>query len=139
MIVHAGLIALWVQGRWRGALIEGPSGAGKSDLALRALDAGFRLVADDRVILWTSAGRLFGRAPDTLAGLIEARGVGMMRAPCLPLAEVSLAVRPGSGERIPEPARSTLLGCEVASMQLEYLEDSATAKLSRALQHLDVG
>ena len=51
-------------GGWRGALIEGPSGAGKSDLALRALDAGFRLVADDRVVVWTSGGRLFGRAPD---------------------------------------------------------------------------
>ena len=37
MIVHAGLIAMRLRGRWRGALIEGPAGAGKSDLALRCL------------------------------------------------------------------------------------------------------
>ena len=50
MIAHAGLLAQRIGGRWKGALIEGPSGAGKSDLALKALDAGFRLVADDRVM-----------------------------------------------------------------------------------------
>ena len=49
MVRHAGLIALWDAGVWRGALIEGVSGAGKSDLMLRALQAGWTLVADDRV------------------------------------------------------------------------------------------
>ena len=51
MIVHAGLVALRHGGLWRGALITGPSGSGKSDLALRCLEHGFRLVADDRVLL----------------------------------------------------------------------------------------
>ena len=49
---HAGLIAARSNGPWRGVLIEGEAGAGKSDLTLRALAAGFRLVADDRVVLW---------------------------------------------------------------------------------------
>ena len=35
MILHAGLVALRLDGYWRGALIQGPSGAGKSDLALK--------------------------------------------------------------------------------------------------------
>ena len=139
MIVHAGLVALRLGGRWRGALIEGPSGAGKSDLALRALEAGFRLVADDRVILWTSGGRLYGRAPDTLSGLIEAWGVGVVRQPPLALAQVALVVRPGTGERVPAFVETALLGCGVPTMQLQYLEDSAPAKLSRALQHFDGG
>ena len=69
MIRHAGLVALRWRGDWQGVLIEGPPGSGKSDLALRALTEGFRLVADDRVLLWTSGGRLWGRAPDVLAGL----------------------------------------------------------------------
>ena len=65
MIRHAGLIARRMGGVWRGVLIEGPSGAGKSDLALRALDQGFRLVADDRVVVWTDAGRLgYGTTSD---------------------------------------------------------------------------
>ena len=59
-------------------LIEGASGSGKSDLALRCLPLGFRLVSDDRTRLWVSEGRLFGAAPEPIAGLIEARGLGVM-------------------------------------------------------------
>ena len=51
MIHHAGLLARWTGGHWRGVLIEGESGSGKSDLALRALDDGWSLVADDRTLL----------------------------------------------------------------------------------------
>ena len=80
MILHAGLIAARIAGFWRGVLIEGPSGSGKSDLALRALSQGFRLVADDRVVVWASGGRLFGRAPEILNGLIELRGLGVRNA-----------------------------------------------------------
>ena len=82
--VHAGLLALRLGGDWRGVLIEGPSGSGKSDLALRALEAGWSLVADDRTLVWACEGRLYGRAPDALAGLIEARGRGSCRPPAAP-------------------------------------------------------
>jgi serine kinase of HPr protein (carbohydrate metabolism regulator) len=103
-VAHAGLVALRLGGRWRGALVEGPAGCGKSDLALRAIDQGFRLVADDRVVLWRSAGGLYGRAPATLHGLIEARGVDVVREPALAFCEVALVVQPGTPERLPEPA-----------------------------------
>ena len=79
MILHASLVALRLSGVWRGALIEGASGAGKSDLALRALGEGFALAADDRVVVFASGGRLYGRSPAPLAGMIEARGVGITR------------------------------------------------------------
>ncbi len=105
MIVHGGLVAKRLGGLWRAVLIEGPSGAGKSDLALRALEAGFRLVADDRVILWTSGGRLFGRAPETLFGLMEIRGLGIEPVCARPLAEVVLVARPGAPERMPAATR----------------------------------
>lgn len=137
MIRHAGLIARRVDGRWLGALIEGPSGAGKSDLALRALDQGFRLVADDRVVLWASGGRLFGRAPDTLRGLIEVRGLDVMQAEALPLAEVGLVVRLGTPERIPDPAYEHILGLSVPALTTEGFEESAPAKLGRALAAFD--
>jgi serine kinase of HPr protein (carbohydrate metabolism regulator) len=141
LIRHAGLIARRPAGPgggpWRGVLIEGPSGAGKSDLALRALDHGFRLVADDRVELWISAGRLFGRAPPPLAGLIEARGLGILQLAPLPLAEVALIARCGEPERLPEPERLDILGARLPAVTISPLESSAAAKLSRALALFD--
>lgn len=137
MIRHAGLIATRRDGSWRGVLIEGASGAGKSDLALRALDQGFSLVADDRVILWVSEGRLFGRAPDALSGLIEVHGVGVVPQLILPLAEIALVVRAGEPDRAPEPKAETILGVAVPWLALDLREPSAPAKLSRALALFD--
>ena len=137
MIRHAGLIARLIGGTWRGVLIEGASGAGKSDLALRALDQGFRLVADDRVLVWVSEGRLFGRAPDSLAGLLEVRGLGIARVPALRLCEVSLLVWLGASERMPEPATETILGVPVPLLRADPFQPSAPAKLGRALTAFD--
>ena len=137
MIVHGGLIAMRVREHWRGVLIEGPSGAGKSDLAIRALDQGFRLVADDRVELWVSAGRLFGRAPQALAGRIEVRGLEVIEVCALPLAQVALVARCGATERIPEPRFAEFLGIAAPLIELDPREASAPAKLGRALSHFD--
>ena len=136
MILHAGLVALHLGGYWRGVLIQGASGAGKSDLALRAIDAGFRLVADDRVIVWVCEGRLFGRAPAPLAGLMEVRGVGVLRTPALGFCEIALAVRCGEAERLPDAERTEICGVPTPSLTVQPLEASAPAKLRRALQHL---
>jgi len=138
VIVHAGLVARRLGGLWRGALIEGAAGAGKSDLALRAIDLGFRLVADDRVILWACQGRLYGRAPAPLAGLIEVRGQGVTGEPALPFCEVALVVMPGTPERLPEPETVERLGLQLPRLTLPYREASAPAKLGRALTALYV-
>ncbi len=141
MIRHAGLLARQIAGDWLGALIEGPSGSGKSDLALRALDAGWSLVADDRTLLWASGGRLFGRAPDALAGLIEARGLGILPAPRRAFAEVRLIVHcvpAETVERLPSDVAETLLGVALPRVRLAAFEASATAKLGRALTYLGV-
>jgi serine kinase of HPr protein (carbohydrate metabolism regulator) len=141
VIRHAGLLTLRLAGDWRGVLIEGPSGSGKSDLALRALDAGWSLVADDRTLLWTSGGRLFGRAPDALAGLIEARGLGVLPQARRTFAEVRLIVRctsPDGVERLPNDEAEVLLGVMTPLVRLAAFEGSAPAKLSRALTHLGV-
>lgn len=136
MIVHAGLSARRIGGTWRGALILGPSGAGKSDLALRATAHGLRLAADDRVLLWRSGGRLFGRAPDALAGLVEARGLGVLPAPAVRFCEIVLAVRCGPAERLPDPETETVLGIEVPLIRLAPLEPSAPVKLALAFDRL---
>lgn len=137
MIVHAGLIAVRLARHWRGVLIQGPSGCGKSDLALRAMATGFRLVADDRVQLWTSAGRLWGRAPDTLAGLIEVRGLDVVQVESLPFCEVVLVVTHGEPERIPAPQVTDILGLRLPSLVLALGEPSTAAKLRHALDAFD--
>jgi hypothetical protein len=136
-ILHAGLIAQRVSGLWQGVLVCGPAGSGKSDLALRALAFGFSLVADDRVVLWASEGRLYGRAPQTLAGLIEVRGLDVVRLGAVPLCEVALVAEAGPGERIPEPAFADILGLRIPKLVLPLGEPSAPAKLGRALNHFD--
>jgi serine kinase of HPr protein (carbohydrate metabolism regulator) len=137
---HAGLIALFGGGVWKGVLIEGGSGSGKSDLTLRCLSLGFRLVADDRTRLWVSQGRLFGGAPDPIAGLMEVRGLGVVPEAARRLAEVRLAVRclePDEPlERMPEPSVRTLLGVTVPRIAVRPLEASAPQKLLRALSLL---
>jgi serine kinase of HPr protein (carbohydrate metabolism regulator) len=138
-ILHGGLIALRREGRWAGVLIEGASGLGKSDLALRALEAGYRLVADDRVVVWASGGKLYGRAPKTLAGLIEARGVGVLRTDSLPLCEIVLVVEGVAAsevERTPEPRTTLRAGIALPALALWPLEPTAPAKIRRAVLHL---
>ena len=140
MIRHAGLIARRIRGHWRGILIEGPSGAGKSDLALRALSLGFRHVADDRTVVFVSQGRLFGRAPPALAGLMEVRGVGVLPAPALAFAEIFLAARcvssADAAERVADRTLERILGIEIPVFDFWPLAPSAPAKLAGALEHL---
>lgn len=142
MIRHAGLIARRVAGEWRGALIEGPSGVGKSDLAFRALAQGFRLVSDDYALVFASNGKLFGRAPDALAGLLEVRGLGVLPQEHLALCRVRLLVRcvdrPQAVERMPEPVSETIEGVRVPVLDLWPLEPAAPAKVGRMLEHLGV-
>jgi serine kinase of HPr protein (carbohydrate metabolism regulator) len=96
--VHATCILLARAGepfgaaRDAGILILGASAAGKSDLALRLIEKGAILVSDDRTELCQQAGKLVARAPATIRGLIEVRGVGIVAVPHAPKARVALAV-----------------------------------------------
>lgn len=139
MIHHAGLLAMRLAEGWRGALIEGESGCGKSDLALRALDAGWSLIADDQTLLWVSGDRLYGRAPDPLSGLLEVRGLGVLPTVGRRLVEIALVVRCVDAEaieRLPNDETCLLLGVTLPLVRLAALQASAPAKLSRALTHI---
>ena len=137
---HAGLIARYDRGRWKGVLVEGESGSGKSDLALRCLAHGFRLVADDRTRLWVSQGRLFGTAPEPLRDLIELRGLGVLPEPALRMAEVRLVARclePADPlERLPDRDTRVLMGVTLPKVGVRPFEASAPQKLARALSLL---
>ncbi len=108
-MLHASAVA--VDGR--AALILGSSGAGKSGLVLQVMARGGVLVADDRVALRRDPdGRLLASAPEILAGLVEARGLGLLRAEPLPECPVVFAVDldRAPGARMPQSASITYLG-----------------------------
>ena len=135
LLVHATAVAIG----GRAVLLRGPSGSGKSDLALRLIDAGARLVADDRSELRRDGDALMIRAPATIAGLIEARGVGILRVAPLadaPLALIADLVAPDAVERLPEPRSETILGLSIPLIALAPFEASAPAKLRLALDAL---
>ncbi len=94
----------------------GPSGSGKSSLALRLLSLGAALVSDDLTRVDRKGNALVARCPTPdLAGLIEARATGIIRAPSVEAAEVTLAVAMDliESERLPPFRTITILGCEV--------------------------
>ncbi len=96
--IHASCVAIGTAG----VLLIGPSGAGKSDLALRLIDDGARLVADDRTILFIAGGALWAKPPASIRGLIEIRGVGIVKLPVRARVKIALVVRLGKeDERLP--------------------------------------
>ena len=99
----------------RAMLIRGPSGSGKSRLALALIEAAAagrlpfaRLVGDDRVFVEAVHERLLVRPAETLAGLIEVRGLGIRRLAYEPVAAVGWVVDLAAedAERLPSVALS---------------------------------
>lgn len=121
-----------------GVLLRGPSGIGKSDLALRLIESGAVLVADDQVLLTRDGDRILAAPPDILAGLLEVRGLGLLKFPYEKQAPITLVidlVEPDQVERLPEPATADLLGVTLPLRTLFAREPSAHTKVRLAMQH----
>jgi HPr kinase/phosphorylase len=118
-IVHASCVAA----HGRAILIRGAAGSGKSALALELISRGAGLVADDRTILAAADGALIASCPASISGLIEARGMGLMRVRPVPSAPVTLVVDLDHAEtaRLPERRSVTLQDC---ALQLIHKSDS---------------
>lgn len=133
MLVHATAVAI----DGSAILLRGPPGAGKSDLALRLIDGGARLVADDQVELRQAENRVWVRAPAAIAGLIEIRGVGILRLGTLkesPLAMCVDLLPSGQFERLPENRFAEVLGIAIPLIAVSAFEASAAAKVRLALR-----
>ncbi len=137
--IHASCVLLAKAGRAFGApanagvLLLGKSGAGKSDVALRLIALGARLVSDDRTDLIVDRGRLFGRVPATIKGLIEVRGVGIVALPHAARARIALAVSlDGAAKRLP-PREYYKPPCDLSAaiplIRLAPFEASAAEKI----------
>lgn len=119
-------------------LILGESGSGKSQLALRLIERGALLLADDRTELFIREGRLWARAPEQLRGLMEIRNVGIVSLPFKPEAAIALAVlATKSPHRLPEPETySPEPGLSHAAqpplIRMDLFESAAPAKILAA-------
>lgn len=110
-IIHASCVVF----DGKAVLIKGASGAGKSTLSLQLMAVGATLLADDRVILSPQDGALQAMCPDSLKGLIEARGIGILHAEFCDKAPISLVIDLDveEVERIPPRREVTLLGVKL--------------------------
>ena len=109
-VLHASAVAI----DGRACLITGPSGSGKSTLAIEMIALGAVLVSDDRTEVRRDGQRLLLSPPRTIAGLVEARGVGLLRVPHVAEAEASVIVdlEHEAADRLPDPLHRTLLGLD---------------------------
>ncbi len=110
-----------------GVLLIGPPGSGKSDLLLRLLDRGFSLVADDRVEIVDG----LARPPQALAGLLEVRGLGIVRLAHVAQTSLALVVTLGAAAvRLPEPTRHPILGLPQIAVEAHHASAPAIVDLA---------
>jgi len=128
MRVHASCVAF----DGAGVLLRGPPASGKSDLALRAIEAGAKLVADDLVVLSRAADGIWASPLPRADGRLEVRGLGIVRLPALRGARLALLVDLEAPERLPDPVFEPVLACPVRRIQLAPFENSAAIKLRLA-------
>lgn len=130
--VHATCVAIGT----RGVLLLGGSGTGKSDLALRLIDRGAMLVADDRCDLYDQRSVLLCRPPEALAGKIEVRGIGILERPWTAPVPIHLAVRlTDRYERMPDAGtREIVAGHALHAIKLSAFEASAPIKIELAVE-----
>ena len=127
-----------------GVLLRGPSGSGKSALALRLIDMpGFgigqevlraRLVADDQIVIERTAKGLIARPPENLAGLLEIRGLGIVKIAHIAQVQLTLVVdlAPApSIARMPEPYEvvTEIEAVTLRRMVLDGADAAAPAKI----------
>ena len=130
--VHATAVAI----DGHGALLVGPAGAGKSDLALRLIDRGALLIADDQLRLMRSGAGIDIEAVAELSGRIDVAGVGICHVATTDRAPLALLVRVGPvADRYPLQAPTELLwDIAVPRVHLDPFHASAPIKVEHALR-----
>ena len=118
-----------------GVLLQGPSGCGKSDLALRLIDRGATLIADDRYYVRPGSQAPVAWAPDELYGLLEVRGLGIQSFPAIKTTRLRLVVNlvvPDDVPRLPEGEEIDVCGYILPFVFLNAFEQSAPIKIELA-------
>lgn len=129
-----------------GVLFRGKPGSGKSDLAFRLIEADGPqcrcvLVADDQVIIRSEEGKLLATPPETIAGLLELRGLGLAVMPFVAQAELRLVVDLVDRDavpRLPDPSYETFSGIRLPLLRLHAFDASAANKVLLAAKTISV-
>ncbi len=124
-----------------GVLIEGPAGSGKTSLAFALLEAAQRLgidgafICDDQALLEAQDGQLRANAPQSIAGLAEIRGHGIVSIRHKPGTIVDLVVRlvnDDAVERLPQDRKTTLCGVAIAMVEAPMRHEARAARITLA-------
>lgn len=131
--IHASCVSL----NQKGILLLGKSGAGKSDTAFRLIEQlGAVLVADDRTDLTTRDGNLYASCPQQIKGLLEVRGIGIVKQPCMDNVQIKLAVElvksPAEIERLPIVEYEEFETIKIRKIKIFPFEASAVYKIRLA-------
>ena len=105
-------------------------------MALRLMDAGAVLVADDYVETVEENGSLHAFAPDSIKGLIEVRGIGVIQTDFKERTIVKLKVYLSSFDeidRMPFSFASQAEAGGIVDLKLSAFDVSAVAKIKTAL------
>lgn len=126
--------------RDQGCLVLGDAGSGKTSLAAQMLLHGAELIADDQVLLTQADGSLVAQAPATTQGVMELRGMGLIRlaytrAPIHCVIQLQM----DAVERLPEPETKRWLEVEVPMIRLQQGDHGAAARLALYLQAMQEG
>lgn len=135
-LVHATCVAV----ADRGLLLIGPSGSGKSDLAFRLIEGGAQLVSDDQVEVEERDGNLMASPPSSISGLMEVRGVGLVRLPAVQDVALRLVLQMTSRNqvpRLPEAGQWRFGDSVLPQYKLYPFEISAAEKALLLLRTLD--
>lgn len=136
--IHASCVSIGS----RGVLLMGKSGSGKSDVALRLMARGAMLVADDQVILRDEEGRLTASVDDSIRGLLEIHGVGLVKYPVannIPVRLVVSLVALKDMEHIPIPQTYDALGFSVPQISIYGFDASTPDKIYAAVHAMHKG
>jgi HPr kinase/phosphorylase len=119
-----------------GVLIIGDSCGGKSDLALRLIDRDAKLVSDDQTTLKKFENSITASCPDNIKGLIEVRGLGILKLPYKENSVIKLVVILSSRdniERLPYPESYEILGVDIPKIRIFPFDVAAALKIEMAV------
>lgn len=128
-----------VEFKEKGIIILGNSGAGKSDLTIRLLDAGGKLVSDDYVEVFNEKNKLIAKTAPNIGGMIEVRGVGLMKVDFKPKTQLVLALELVSREvieRMPEDHYFEEGNVKIPLYKFDGFSSSAIAKINLIMEKL---
>lgn len=115
-----------------GVLLRGHSGAGKSAFALALINRGFKLVADDQVRTSVVDGGLNAHPAEPLKGLLEVRGLGILKLSYSPACQIQYLIDLVPGfrcDRLPYFFETLISGVKVRSFQMNPMDPKSVEKV----------